>query len=75
MDSPPTLVIPLLFKDLMNNEQVMGYWKYILEDFEYYIPNHGYLLMIDSNFINLCFKASFSLNNILESNIPFIKIE
>ena len=37
-------------KDLMNNEQSIGYWKYIFNGFEYYVPNHGYLLFIDSNY-------------------------
>ena len=37
-------------KDLMHNEQAIGYWKYIFNGFEYYVPNHGYLLFIDSNY-------------------------
>ena len=40
----------IYIKDLMNNEQTLGYWKYIFNGFEFYIPNHGFLLLIDSTF-------------------------
>jgi hypothetical protein len=29
---------------------VIKYWKYIIDGNEYYVPNHGFLVMIDSNF-------------------------
>jgi hypothetical protein len=29
---------------------VIKYWKYIIGGTEYYVPNHGFLVMIDSNF-------------------------
>ena len=45
-----TLEDNIFIKDLMNNEQALGYWKYIFKGFEYYVPNHGYLVMIDSNY-------------------------
>ena len=45
-----TLQDNVYIKDLMNNEQTMGYWKYIINGFEYYIPNQGFLLLIDSNY-------------------------
>jgi len=37
-------------KDLNHGEQNVGIWKYIYNNIEYYVPNHGYLLLIDSNF-------------------------
>ena len=37
-------------KDLMTYEKDIGYWKYIVGEFEYFIPNYGFLLQIDSNF-------------------------
>jgi hypothetical protein len=37
-------------KDLRHNEQNVGIWKYIYNGIEYYVPNYGYLLLIDSNF-------------------------
>ena len=60
-----TLEDNVYIKDLMNNEQVMGYWKYIFDGFEYYIPNHGYLLMIDSNFRDI---KNSNHNVLLKSN-------
>ena len=35
---------------MLNNDQTNGYWKYILDGFEYFIPNNGYLVMIDTNY-------------------------
>ena len=40
----------IYIKDLLNNDQTNGYWKYILDGFEYFIPNNGYLVMIDTNY-------------------------
>ena len=45
-----TLEDNVYIKDLMNNEQTVGYWKYIIDGFEYFIPNQGFLLFIDSNY-------------------------
>jgi len=27
-----------------------GYWKYVIDGLTYYVPNYGYLVMVDSNF-------------------------
>lgn len=40
----------IYIKDLRSDGNVMGYWKYIINGISYYVPNHGYLVMIDSNF-------------------------
>lgn len=40
----------IFIKDLENNEQTIGYWKYIFDGIEFYVPNHGNLLMIDSDY-------------------------
>lgn len=37
-------------KDVKTTTTVTSYWKYIIDGIDYYIPNFGYLLMIDSNF-------------------------
>lgn len=37
-------------KDLQFNEQNIGYWKYVFNGIDYYVPNYGYLLLIDSNY-------------------------
>lgn len=40
-------------KDLRHNEQNIGIWRYIYNGTEYFIPNYGYLLLIDSNFAEI----------------------
>ena len=40
----------IYIKDLQINPASMGYWKYIINGITYYIPNFGYIAMIDSNF-------------------------
>lgn len=40
----------IYIKDLRSDGNIMGYWKYIINGISYYVPNHGYLVMIDSNF-------------------------
>lgn len=37
-------------KDIEIHGNIRKYWKYIINGYEYYVPNYGYLLMIDSNY-------------------------
>lgn len=37
-------------KDLNITGPITNYWKYIINGITYYIPNYGYLVMIDSNY-------------------------
>ena len=37
-------------KDIYYNTEVLGFWKYVVDGIPYYIPNHGYILLIDSNY-------------------------
>jgi hypothetical protein len=37
-------------KDLFTVPTKISYWKYIIDDYEYYVPNYGYLVLIDSNY-------------------------
>ena len=43
----------IYIKDLLTNDQTSGFWKYKIGKFEYYIPNSGYLVMIDTNYKDL----------------------
>ena len=45
---------------------ILGYWKYIIDGTSFYIPNYGFLVMIDSNFKDIDFT-----NNILTQNITY----
>ena len=40
----------VFIKDISTGGTVTNYWKYKIEGIEYYIPNYGYLTMIDTNF-------------------------
>ena len=40
----------IYIKDLQSDGNIIGYWKYIINGISYYIPNHGYLVMVDTNF-------------------------
>lgn len=37
-------------KDISYNDKAVNFWKYVIDGFEYFIPNYGYVVMIDSNF-------------------------
>jgi hypothetical protein len=37
-------------KDVTNFNDKFTYWKYIVNDVEYYVPNYGCLAMLDTNF-------------------------
>lgn len=37
-------------KDLKTSGNTVGYWKYIIDGIPYYVPNYGYLVLIDTNF-------------------------
>lgn len=43
----------VFIKSLNEQSNVTTYWKYKINNLEYYIPNYGYLVMIDSNFSDL----------------------
>ncbi|XWV26284.1 hypothetical protein QJ857_gp0791 [Tupanvirus soda lake] len=40
----------IYIKDLQNYGKAMGYWKYVINGISYYIPNYGYVVLVDSNF-------------------------
>jgi hypothetical protein len=43
----------VFIKDLPIRGAVTNYWKYKIDDVEYYIPNDGYMVLIDSNFTDI----------------------
>jgi hypothetical protein len=40
----------VFIKDVTTGGNVTNYWKYKIQGIEYYIPNYGYLVLIDTNF-------------------------
>ena len=51
-------------KDLTLKGQVTNYWKYTIDHIDYYLPNLGYLVLIDSNFVD---KKDNSPSTLLQS--------
>lgn len=37
-------------KDIESHSKATKYWKYIIDGIDYYVPNYGYLVLIDSNY-------------------------
>jgi hypothetical protein len=59
----------IYIKDVSTFGAVTKYWKYIIDGFHYYIPNYGYIAMIDSNFKDL--PSQLTMNTIC----PAVKTE
>jgi hypothetical protein len=43
----------IYIKDLHRDENNIGYWKYIIKGIDFYVPNMGYLVLIDSKYQEL----------------------
>ncbi len=67
----------VFIKDLTSSGNVTSYWKYIINGIEYYIPNHGYLVMIDSNFRELNMSDTNKFLNTVPSTptVPEIELD
>lgn len=40
----------IYIKDLQTYGNAAGYWKYVVDGIPYYVPNYGYVVLVDSNF-------------------------
>lgn len=40
----------VFIKDISLHSNLTNFWKYIIDGIEYYIPNYGYIAMIDTNY-------------------------
>lgn len=43
----------IFIKELSQHSNIVKYWKYNVSGIEYYVPNYGFMVLIDSNFKNL----------------------
>ena len=48
-------------KDLYTEEGSRGHWIYMIDNFEFFIPNYGYLLMIDSRYVDIFNEQSSTI--------------
>lgn len=58
----------VMIKDLTLRGAITNYWKYKINDMDFYLPNLGYLVLIDSNYKDL------DNNTALKSESTFNKI-
>jgi hypothetical protein len=58
-------------KDLRHNDQNVGIWKYVYNGVEYFVPNYGYLLLIDSNYAEISANPDPLSRNYDPSRIMF----
>ena len=40
----------IFIKDVYHDAGNIGYWRYIVNDISYYVPNYGYIVMFDSSY-------------------------
>lgn len=65
-----------LFIKYLNNEYVNAdsYWKYVIDDIEYFIPNYGFIVLFDSTYKNYSGKykiESTHFNDVIDTNKIF----
>jgi hypothetical protein len=58
----------VFIKDLFVNSQNIGYWIYKINGVEYYVPNYGYMVVIDSS--NIQVDKPISIPVQLMPNLP-----
>lgn len=51
-----TLEDNVYIKDITLHDNITSHWKYKVNGIDYYVPNHGYLVMVDSNYKDIAPK-------------------
>lgn len=52
----------VFIKDLQIKGRTNGYWKYVIDGIPYYVPNYGYLILLDSNYKDIV-SSTFTHTN------------
>lgn len=63
----------VFIKDLFYDSNNIGSWKYIVNNIEYYVPNYGYLVLIDSKYNDIVQKYDIR-GKLLNSDDKLYKI-
>lgn len=50
-------------KDIASTNNVTSYWKYKIDGIDYYIPNYGYIVLLDSSFKDIEVDKSLIIKN------------
>jgi hypothetical protein len=56
----------VFIKDIESHNKSTTYWKYKIDGIEYYVPNYGYLVLIDTNYRD--FDKDFDCNTETDPN-------
>ena len=51
----------VFIKDVVYTPNNLGHWRYKIKNLEFFIPNHGYLVMIDTNYVNLADNNEYKI--------------
>lgn len=51
----------IFIKDTTATRNINKHWKYVIDGIEYYVPNYGYIVMIDSNYRDI--SSGYSVGN------------
>ena len=57
-----TLENNVFIKNVQNDTTNIGYWKYIINGIEYNVKNHGYLVVIDSSYIDIDDYSKYTIS-------------
>lgn len=57
-------------KDLYSNPEKKGHWIYKVDEFDFYVPNYGYLLMFDSKYVDIEEYEGNAKYNTVTTNPP-----
>jgi hypothetical protein len=60
----------VFIKDITKDENNIGYWKYNVEGLDFYIPNYGYLVLIDTKYQDLENTLDFKKRDIIKEYAP-----
>lgn len=61
----------IYIKDIKTSGHTTNYWKYKIDNIDYYVPNYGYLLLVDSNFRQVD-TASKTVRKTRSTDVPRI---
>ena len=61
----------IFVKDLFVNKSSVNHWKYIVDDYEFYVPNFGYLVLLDSRFKDISSTYTVDHNRIVGEDQTF----
>jgi len=60
----------IMVKSLKTDEMNKGYWRYRVNGIDFYIPNYGYMVLINPDFADITSSDEMTLMNIAPAIVP-----